>query len=188
MEAIIEEQKPKKRLISRGVFLWVRDIAIALVIAIIIMSFIKPTIVRETSMLETLHPNDYIFLSKQAYTLGEVKHGDIVVFHSDLEDKNGTKKNLIKRVIGLPGDTISIRDDSVYRNGKALDEPYTLDGYTSGEMAEITVPDNELFLMGDNRQGSTDSRNSSVGFVSEDRLVGKAVFRLFPIRDIGPLK
>jgi signal peptidase I len=188
MEAITEKPKQKNRIISRGVFLWVRDVAIALVVVIIIMNFIKPTIVRETSMLETLQPNDYIFLSKQAYTFGEVKHGDIVVFHSELEEKDGTKKNLIKRVIGLPGDTISIHDGSVYLNGKALAEPYTMDGYTNGEMVEITVPDNELFLMGDNRQGSMDSRNPNVGFVSEDRLIGKAVFRLLPLRDIGIIK
>jgi signal peptidase I len=192
MEEIIEEvtaePQQKKRIVSRGVLLWARDIAIALVIAIIIMQFVKPTIVREHSMLNTLNPNDYIFLSKQAYTFGEVKHGDIVVFHSQLEDSSGVKKNLIKRVIGLPGDTISISSGSVYRNGEALDEPYTRDGYTDGEMAEITVPENDLFLMGDNRQESTDSRNPDVGFVSEDTLVGKAVFRLFPIRDIGTIE
>jgi signal peptidase I len=188
METAAAEPRQKKRITKRVVLLWARDLAIAVIIAIIIMSFIKPTIVRQTSMLETLHPNDYIFLSKQAYKLGSVKHGDIVVFHSELEGTGGAKKNLIKRVIGLSGETIAIHDGRVYRNGKALDEPYTKDGYTDGEMAEITVPDNELFLLGDNRQGSTDSRNSDVGFVPEDSLVGKAVFRLFPISNIGIIK
>jgi signal peptidase I len=194
MEAEIMEvredvpEEKGKRIVSRGVLLWARDIAIALVIAIIIMQFIKPTIVREHSMMNTLQPNDYIFLSKQAYTFGEVKHGDIVVFHSELEDKDGVKKNLIKRVIGLPGDSIAIHDGSVYRNGEALSEPYTREGYTDGFMEERTVPEGELFLMGDNRQQSTDSRSSDVGFVSEEMLVGKAVFRLFPIGDIGTIK
>jgi signal peptidase I len=187
MEPEIQE-KQKKPIVSRGVLLWARDVAIALLIAIIIMQFIKPTIVREHSMMNTLHPNDYIFLSKQAYTFGDVRHGDIVVFHSELEDEDGVKKNLIKRVIGLPGDEIAIHDGSVYRNGKALKEPYTKDGYTDGFMEETTVPKDELFLMGDNRQKSTDSRSPEVGFVSQDRLVGKAVFRLFPLGDMGTIK
>jgi signal peptidase I len=184
-EVVGEQKKP---IISRGVLLWARDIAIALVIVVIVMYFVKPTIVREQSMTDTLHPNDYIFLSKQAYKFGEVKHGDIVVFHSNLEDENGAKKNLIKRVIGLPGDTISIREGSVYLNGIALIESYTKDGYTNGYMDETIVPDNKLFLMGDNRQGSKDSRNSDVGFVSQNTLVGKAIFRLFPLGDIGTIK
>ncbi|MDR1068100.1 MAG: signal peptidase I [Clostridiales Family XIII bacterium] len=182
------EIKPKNRIISRGVLIWARDVAIALLIAIIIMQFIKPTIVREHSMLNTLYPNDYIFLSKQAYTFGEVKHGDVVVFHSQLTDEKGVKKNLIKRVIGLPGDTVAIHDGSVYLNGKALDEPYTKDGRTDGVMSEVTVPAGELFLMGDNRQQSTDSRSSDVGFVPKKNLIGKAVFKLFPFNDMRVIK
>jgi signal peptidase I len=186
MEVEVQE-KQKKPIVSRGVLLWARDVAIALLVAIIIMQFIKPTIVRQQSMMNTLQPNDYIFLSKQAYTFGDVERGDIVVFHSELEDESGVKKNLIKRVIGLPGDMIGIHDGSVYRNGKELVEPYTRDGYTNGFMEETMVPEGKLFLMGDNRQESTDSRSSDVGFVSQSTLVGKAVFRLFPFGDIGTI-
>jgi signal peptidase I len=173
---------------SRNVLLWARDIIIALAIALIIMQFIKPTVVRETSMMNTLHPDDYIFLSKQAYRFGEVKRGDIVVFHSDLEGANGTTKNLIKRVIGTPGDTVAIRDGSVYINNVKLDEPYTKDGYTNGEMKEVTVPQDMIFVMGDNRQNSADSRDSRIGFVSQDLLIGKAFFRLYPFSGFGTVK
>jgi signal peptidase I len=139
-------------------------------------------------MEDTLFPNDYIFLSKQAYTLGnDPGRGDIVVFRSDLESADGTMKNLIKRVIAVEGDTVEIHDGAVYVNGESLDEPYTKDGYTDGQMPEITVPKDDLFLLGDNRQSSTDSRNPSVGFISEDKLLGKAVFRVFPFSRFGPL-
>ena len=173
---------------SRSVLIWARDILIALVIALLIMQFIKPTIVREHSMENTLHPSDYIFLNKQAYLFKDVQRRDIVVFHSTLDAGDGTKKNLIKRVIGLPGDTVAIHDGGVYVNGNRLNEPYTRDGYTAGEMAQVTVPDGMLFCMGDNRQQSTDSRDNRVGFVSEKLLVGKAVFRIVPLRDFGRIK
>jgi signal peptidase I len=166
----------------------VRDIAIAVVIAIVIMQFIKPTIVKEHSMENTLHPDDYIFLSKQAYSFGgDPTCGDIVVFRSALESEDGTMKNLIKRVIAVEGDTVEIHDGVVYVNEKALDEPYTKDGFTEGQMPEITVPEGDLFLLGDNRQWSRDSRDPSVGFIPEEKLIGKAVFRIFPFSNFGPL-
>jgi signal peptidase I len=173
---------------SKNLWIWVRDIAIAVVIAIVIMQFIKPTIVKEHSMEDTLHPNDYIFLSKQAYNLGgEPSRGDIVVFHSSLESDDGSTKNLIKRVIAVHGDTVQIHDGVVYVNGKQVEEPYIKDGYTDGQMPEITVPEGELFLLGDNRQASRDSRDPSVGFISEKEVIGKAVFRVFPVSGFGPV-
>jgi signal peptidase I len=173
---------------SKNLWVWIRDIAIAVVIAIVIMQFIKPTIVKEHSMEDTLHPNDYIFLSKQAYNMGgDPKRGDIVVFRSELESSDGTTKNLIKRVIAVEGDTVEIHDGVVYVNDEVLNEPYTKDGYTDGQMPEITVPKNDLFLLGDNRQQSKDSRDPSVGFVSRDKLIGKAIFRVFPFSDFGPV-
>ncbi len=164
---------------------WIKDLAIAVVIGLVLMQFIKPTIVKEHSMEPTLQENNYIFLSRQAYTLfGEPQHGDIVVFHSDLKTVDGKEKSLVKRVIGLPGDTISISDGVVYLNGEPLQEDYTKDGYTDSEMEEITVPEGMLFAMGDNRQNSIDSRDSSVGCIAIDQVIGKAVLRLFPFNEI----
>jgi signal peptidase I len=174
---------------SKNLWLWVRDIAITVVIVIVVLQFVKPTIVNGQSMDDTLHHNDYLFLSKQAYNLGgEPQRGDIVVVHSSLALDDGTgTKNIIKRVIAVQGDTVSIQNGVVYVNGKALEEPYIKDGYTDGRMAEITVPEGKLFLLGDNRQRSNDSRSPDVGFVSEDELIGKAVFRVFPFSGFGPL-
>ena len=165
--------------------LWIRDIAIALVIGLLLTQIIKPTIVREHSMESTLHEHDYIILNRQAYLFGEPKSGDIIVFHTDMVQANGKEKLLIKRVIGIPGDSISIADGRVYRNGEAMDEPYIKEGYTASEMEEITVPEDRLFVMGDNRQNSADSRDPAVGFVSVEEILGKATVRLYPFNKIG---
>lgn len=167
---------------------WIKDIVIAIIIAVLILQFIKPTFVRETSMLPTLQEYNFLFLSKQAYRFGEPKHGDIIVFHTALKTQTGEEKMLIKRVIGLPGDTVNIEDGKVSINGEVQDEPYTLEGTTSGEVQDLVIPDDSLFVMGDNRQNSIDSRDPAVGLVKIDDVYGKAVFRLYPFNEIGTLK
>ena len=105
----------------------IRDILIAVVIVVAITMVIKPTIVKESSMQPTLYENNYLLLNKQAYRFGEEKRGDIIVFESSLEDDNGGTKLLIKRIIGLPGDTITIENGKVILNGVELQEDYTLE-------------------------------------------------------------
>lgn len=166
---------------------WIKDILIACVIAIVIMQFIKPTIVKESSMQPTLYANNYIFLSKQAYRFGDPAQGDIVVFHTSLTTIEGKEKLLIKRVIGLPGDVITIAEGDVYVNDQLLQEPYIAEGGTPGAVDELTVPAGELFVMGDNRGVSIDSRSESVGCVPIEEVVGKAFFRLYPFNQIGGL-
>ena len=184
-DAIELEADEKRKKKGSEAMAWIRDILIAVLIAVIIAQFIQPTIVREHSMQETLQPNDYLILSKMSYKFGDIQYGDIVVFKSNVETEDGKKKLLIKRVIAKGGDTIAIADGQVYRNGEILDEPYTKDGYTNGGLDEVTVPEGELFLMGDNRVVSVDSRSPEVGFVSEDLVIGKAIVRLFPFNQIG---
>ena len=181
------QEEPKKGL-SENAKEWIKDILIAIVVAFLVLQFIKPTIVQEHSMENTLQPNDYLFISKQSYHLfGDPQRGDIIVFHSALTTAEGAEKLLVKRIIALPGDTISITGGVVYINGEAQDEPYTKDGYTNTEMEEITIPDGKLFCMGDNRQNSRDSRDSLIGLVDEDDVLGKAVLRLFPFSRFGGL-
>ena len=131
--------------------LWIRDMAIALIIGLLLTQLIKPTIVREHSMEATLQEYDYIILNRQAYLFSEPKVGDIIVFHTDLVQSNGKEKLLIKRVIGLPGDRIFISDGKVYRNGEPLDEPYTLDaiGFRDGRGRGAG---GQSFCNGDNRR------------------------------------
>ncbi len=174
--------------LSENVKEWIKDILVAVLISIVILQFIKPTIVREHSMEDTLKENDYIFVSRQAYNLfGEPEQGDIIVFKSELQTEAGEDKLLVKRIVAIPGDTISINDGQVILNGEPLEEMYTKDGYTASEMEELTVPDGFLFAMGDNRQNSMDSRDSRIGMVPVDSVIGKAFFRLYPFSKFGGL-
>ncbi|MDR0852208.1 MAG: signal peptidase I [Clostridiales Family XIII bacterium] len=173
---------------SKRNFRLVRDIAIAVAIIVIFLQLIGPSIVIEHSMENTLHSHDYVFFAKQAYTFGDAHFGDIIVFRTALDDKHEGKKTLIKRIIGIPGDTVEIKSNAVYRNGVPLNEPYTKDGYTSGEMTKMIIPEGYYFVMGDNRAVSKDSRDPDVGLVSESNIRGKVIFRLFPLSDIGPIQ
>jgi signal peptidase I len=166
---------------------WIKDILIACAIALLIMTFIKPTIVRENSMMPTLHANNYVFLSRQAYLFSEPKAGDIIVFNSELTASDGSNKLLIKRVIALPGDRVTIADGNVYINGILIDEPYIYENETSGNIDDRLIPEGKVFVMGDNRRVSTDSRCERVGDVSVSDIVGRAFFRLFPFNSMGTL-
>jgi signal peptidase I, bacterial type len=187
---LTEEKKENK-----GSFLkdLIKDIIIAVVIVLAITSVIKPTIVKEESMLDTLQENNYLFVNKMAYKFKDhPDRGDIIVFKSDLPNEdNGGKKLLIKRVIGVEGDVISFEDDQVYRNGELLKEDYIYEeepayrDYPNGE--SFTVGEDQIFAMGDHRSVSCDSRSESVGMVSEESVVGKAFLRLYPFNEIGTL-
>ena len=167
----------------------IKDIIVAAILAAVVISFVRPTIVKQTSMQDTLNPNDYIIMYRRAYSGDkEPKRGDIVIFKSELQDENGKNKLLIKRVIGLPGDKITINDGKVYINDKEYDESYLKDGYTTGSVNNFKVPKGEYFVMGDNRVVSIDSRYSEVGCVKKDAIKGRAVLRLFPFTKIKKLK
>ena len=164
---------------------WIRDIGIALVIAAIILTFFKPIIIQQESMQPTFYSDDYVIISKQAYTLfGDVERGDVIVFKSDLLDGEGNSKHLIKRIIGIPGDTIEIKNGLVYRNGEKLEEDYVNEKRQSGEMEPIIVEEGKLFVLGDNRRVSQDSRSEEIGQIDQETIVGKVVLRVFPFDKI----
>lgn len=166
------------------------DIAIAICLAGAVLYFIRPTIVKQTSMENTLHENDYMVMYRLAYKKHTPERGDIIIFQSSLvNEDSGRDKLLIKRVIGLPGDEIMISDGQLYINGEEYHEDYLKDGYTPAfeippEGGSYTVPEGTYFCMGDNRAGSVDSRRSEVGVVSADDIKGKVVIRLFPFNRI----
>lgn len=189
--AAAEEKKPEKK--SSFLKDLIKDIIIAVVIVLAITSVIKPTIVKENSMMDTLQPNNYLFVNKMAYKFKDhPERGDIIVFRSELpNEEQGGKKLLIKRVIGVEGDVISFEEDQVYRNGELLEEDYIYDeypafrNYPNGKT--FTVGEDEIFAMGDHRSVSWDSRSDAVGMVPEDKVVGKAFVRLYPFNEIGTL-
>lgn len=167
---------------------WIKDIAIAAAIAFVIVQFVKPTIVKESSMEPNFYENNYLLVNRQAYTFKEPERGDVIVFHSSLVQSNGHEKLLIKRVIGLPGEEIDISEGQVYINGEPLEEDYTKEGFTTGELTGFVVPEGQLFCMGDNRRVSIDSRSEEVGCVKKDDLLGKVFVRLYPFDQIGLIR
>lgn len=169
---------------------WLKDILIAVLIAATVMIFIKPTIVKEHSMEPNFYENDYLLISRQSYNLfGEKpKEGDVIVFRSDIITNSGKHKLLIKRIIGIPGDKITVNDGKVFVNGKRDKDFYTKDKYTNGEIVDLVVPKGEYFVMGDNRKVSLDSRFTQVGFVKKDAIVGKVICRLYPFNKISLIK
>ena len=163
---------------------WTKTILISLVIALVITTFVKPTIVKNHSMSGTLEENDFLMINRFLYRRSEPQEGDIIVFQSPLMTASGQEKLLIKRIIAMSGDELSIRGGQVYVNGELLEEEYLADDYTIGEISMI-IPEGKLFVMGDNRSNSLDSRDQMLGLVDESEIVGKAFLRLYPFDRFG---
>lgn len=172
-----------------GLKVWIKDIAVAIVIALVIIFFFKPTLVKQSSMEPNFYENNYLFVSRQAYHLfGDPERGDVVVVHSSLVQETGAEKMLIKRIVGLPGETIEIIDHTVHINGEPLEEPYLKEDDATGDMEAVVVPDGEYFCMGDNRRVSIDSRDPDVGSIPRENIIGKVVLRIYPFREFGLIK
>ena len=168
---------------------WVRDILLAVVIAAILLAFLKPIIIQQESMQPTFYSGDYVITSRQAYNVfGEPERGDVIVFKTDMYDDKGKPKNLIKRIIGIPGDTVEIIDGYVYLNGELLEEEYIAEQGISGDMEAVTVAEGQLFAMGDNRRVSLDSRSPEVGPIDQDTIIGKVVVRVYPFSQFKVFK
>jgi len=163
---------------------WVRDIVIAIAVATFIIIFLyQPVRVQGTSMLPRLADQDRLFINKFAYRIGEVKRGDVVVF---LYPADHTK-SYIKRVIGLPGDEVRVDHGRVIVNGMELVEPYVEARYQDDRsVPDVLVPAGEVFVMGDHRTVSSDSRD--FGPVSEKLIYGKAAYVYWPVKNSGTVQ
>lgn len=172
---------------KKAIWDFIRTAALALVLAFVVTSAIKPTLVSGNSMYPTIESNSYMLMSAIPYIKGMPEYGDIIVFNSHVYMENGKEKDFIKRVIGLPGDRISIHDGYVYRNGEKLTEDYINGGITEGSMEEVRIEENHVFVLGDNRVqgGSRDSRDPSIGQIAFEDIIGKAVLRLYPFDQMG---
>ena len=182
----------------RNVLEWVAVIGGAVLIAVVIRTFVLQTFwIPSPSMSPTLVRNDRVLVNKLAYKVHDVNRGDVVVFERPPTEEPSDIKDLIKRVIGLPGDRISIRDGKVYVAGQELEEPYVhglqtvLDScpttYVPGIGTEqgYEVPQGKLLVLGDNRINSHDGR--CFGPIDEDLVVGRAFFIMWPPAHAGGL-
>ncbi|RMG47152.1 MAG: signal peptidase I [Acidobacteria bacterium] len=164
---------------------FVRDLLFSIVVAILVIVFVvQPVRVEGTSMLPHLHNGERIFINKFIYRFDRIERGDIVVFWYP----NDPDKSFIKRVIGLPGETVAIRNGVVYINGQPLDEPYLDPRYhrRHENMPSTFIRNHYYFVMGDNRDASNDSRQW--GPVPEKYIYGKAIFRYWPPGNVGTIK
>ena len=162
---------------------WTRDLAVALGLALLIIIFLyQPVKVEGTSMAPLLSDQERIFINKFVYHFEPIDRGDVVVFWYPLD----RSKSFIKRVIGLPGDNVEIREGRLYLNGAELNEPYVPASYLDGSSyaARHLGPD-EYFVMGDHRDSSNDSR--MFGPVLREYIYGKAVFAYWPADHFGSL-
>ncbi|MDP9054484.1 MAG: signal peptidase I [Acidobacteriota bacterium] len=178
-------ESTKRAVPALGGLSLLRDIAISVVLSVVVIVFIyQPVKVEGTSMMPGLTDQERIFINKYTYKLGAgtISREDPVVFHYP----NDPSQSYIKRVIGIPGDTVEIKDGVVYVNGKKLDEPYVPPEYRDDvPVKKQTVPPDHYFVLGDHRSSSNDSR--VWGFVGRKAIYGKAVFVYWPLTKMGPV-
>src|ERR1017187_7319869 len=172
---------PAPRQKAAGLGLWLRDLFVSAAASVLIITFLyQPVRVEGTSMLPRLEDRDRLFINKFVYHVSAIERGDVVVFHYPRDPE----KSYIKRVIALPGDRLRIDRGRVWRNGKPQREGYVPEQFRdSKSLAEIVVPEDSYFMMGDHRSISSDSRE--FGPVDRDLIYGKAVFVYWPTRDAG---
>jgi len=168
---------------ARDVVEWVVVLGGALLIAFLVQRFLfQPFFIPSGSMEPTLEIHDRVLVNKLSYRLHDVHRGDIVVFERSA-DQPGAIRDLIKRVVAVGGDTIESRGDTLFVNDKPVDEPYRKTSSLGGAVTRMTIAPDQVFVMGDNRTNSGDSR--VFGPIGEDRIVGRAFVKFWPLWDLG---
>lgn len=198
-EAAVATAHPRPRQSDRmrSTVEWVAVIVGALVVALVVKTFLfQAFYIPSGSMEPTLDKGDRVLVNKLSYDLHDVHRGDVIVFElkPDQVGPDGIK-DLIKRVIGLPGDVIETRDGVVYVNDRSVEEPYLAEGTTTGDpedgqnpsIERQTVPEGHVYVLGDNRSNSADSRYPYRGPIPIGSIVGRAFVLVWPPGDIGPL-
>lgn len=174
-----ETEQPNQQRPAWLSFLWevLQTLIMAIVLYFLIDTVVGRVRVENISMQPTLHEGEFILVNKLAYRLGNFQRGDIVVFHHDATE------DYIKRVIGLPGDSIEVHDGHVYVNGQMLAEEYI--AAPPRYSGAWQVPEGQIFVLGDNRNQSSDSHQW--GFVSSNTVVGRALVVYWPLEDLQVL-
>lgn len=182
-----ESYEEKKTGIFREILGFLVYVGIVVGITFFIITFVgQRTYVSGSSMENTLSHGDNLIVDKITYRFSDPKRYDIIVFPFRYEDN----VYYIKRVIGLPGETIQIQDGAIYVNGEILQESYGREVMKSAGLAAdpVMLGEDEYFVLGDNRNDSTDSREPNVGAIHRDEIIGRAWVRIWPLDKIGVLK
>ena len=183
-----QEEGAKKTDLKKEVLSWIFYILFVIALTYLSITFVgQRTMVDGRSMNATLNDGDNLIVEKLSYRFGDPERFDIIVF----PPQESPKEHYIKRIIGLPGETVQIdAEGKIYINGEVLEENYGLETIrNAGRAAEpITLGDDEYFVLGDNRNNSKDSRSDAVGNVKRSSITGRAWLRIWPLSDIGFLK
>jgi signal peptidase I len=176
-----ENIPPSEAIHLPGLWAWVRDLVVSLVTAGVVIVFLyQPVKVEGTSMMPRLVDQERIFINKYLYQIEAIERGDVIVFRYPYDET----KSYIKRVIGLPGDEVTVVNGEVFINGERLDEPYLIDEYRDRQNhPTVEVPADEYYVLGDRRNSSNDSR--VWGPVPRNFIYGKAVFVYWPVDRLG---
>ncbi|AHF06962.1 signal peptidase I [Desulfitobacterium metallireducens DSM 15288] len=176
-------EKPEKSM-ARYIFELVEIVLVAFALSWLIRTFvIEARIIPTGSMLPTIQLQDRVIVDKFFFkNFGELQPGDIIVFHPPASAHSSD--DFIKRLIAMPGDKVEIKNHDTYVNGQKLIEPY-LNEHPKEDFGPIVVPENSLFVMGDNRNNSADSREW--GFLPAQNVTGRTLFRYWPLNHFGPL-
>lgn len=178
---------PTGRIVRKVIIEWAAVIGCGVLIALTAQAFLVQAFwIPSPSMAPTLEVGDRVLVNKLSYRTHDVNHGDLVVFERPPEASNGAEneiKDLIKRVIAVGGDTLEGRDGDVYVNGERIDEPYLVEGTPTDNLPYKEIPEGEVFVMGDNRTNSEDSR--VFGPIDEDTIIGRAFIKVLPLSDLG---
>lgn len=170
----------------RTVIEWAAILLIAVVAAVLLRTFvIQPYFIPSGSMEPTLKVGDKVLVNKLSYHMHSVQRGDVVVFKRPPNDYNPEIKDLIKRVIGLPDETISAQGGHVFIDGRQLKEPWLPKNVVTTNFSPVHIPAGDYFVMGDNRSNSADSR--VIGPIAGNLIVGRAFMIVWPIGRIGTL-
>jgi signal peptidase I len=182
-EADTDELVELRSKATRNALEWAVVLVGAVLVALLLRaSLFQAFWIPSESMEATLEVNDRVLVNKLSYRLHDIHRGDVVVFERP-NTRPGEIKDLIKRVIGLPGDTIEVRDNAVFVNSTRLIEPYLDEADEMEDYGPSVVPEGEIFVMGDNRDESQDSR--AFGTVSQDQVVGRAFVLFWPVNRVG---
>lgn len=185
-ESSNDKNKSNKKSITYEILTFVRDLAIILFVFWLITTFIgEKTNVVGDSMEPHIHNGDIFILNKLTYRFSEPKKFDIIVF-----PYNNGESNYIKRIIGLPGEVIDFKDGKIVINGKVLDESYGKEPIRvlGNQKFPLVIPEDEYFVMGDNRNDSSDSRYQDVGTIPRDKILGKIWVRIWPLNSFGTVQ
>lgn len=189
VETVYGKTTEKEENVLREILGWILYVLIIIGATYLIVTYVgQRTRVSGESMLPSLHNEDNLIVDKISYRFRDPKRYEIIVFPYKYQEDT----YYIKRIIGLPGETVQVKDGAVYVNGELLGETYGIEPIEDdkkGIAAEpITLGEDEYFVMGDNRNHSSDSRDPSVGILNRDDLIGRAWIRIWPLDSIGVIQ